>query len=139
MTDTNYGNSGSAGRRLRSVPVTYLRVYPNIQPSTLRLRPFFIKEKPSVSAAEFDHCDNGCRFQVIYAWAKNAPKLVLPPGVAFHVGKTTGLKYLTLQVHYADVTAFQGRSHNVGFNWGGASIQVLNCGSQLKSTLCVVL
>ncbi|XP_037080652.1 peptidylglycine alpha-hydroxylating monooxygenase-like isoform X3 [Pollicipes pollicipes] len=45
--------------------------------------------------------------QVIYAWAKNAPKLILPKGVAFHVGKSTGLKYLTLQVHYADVSPFK--------------------------------
>ena len=45
---------------------------------------------------------------MIYAWAKNAPKLVLPEGVAFHVGKSTKLKYLTLQVHYADVTPFKG-------------------------------
>ena len=47
---------------------------------------------------------------MIYAWAKNAPKLVLPDGVAFHVGKSTNLKYLTLQVHYADVSAFKGGS-----------------------------
>ncbi|KAF0306544.1 Peptidylglycine alpha-hydroxylating monooxygenase [Amphibalanus amphitrite] len=46
--------------------------------------------------------------QIIYAWAKNAPKLVLPDGVAFHVGKSTKLKYLTLQVHYADVSPFKG-------------------------------
>ena len=45
---------------------------------------------------------------MIYAWAKNAPKLVLPDGVAFHVGKSTQLKYLTLQVHYADVSPFKG-------------------------------
>ncbi|XP_037082145.1 peptidylglycine alpha-hydroxylating monooxygenase-like [Pollicipes pollicipes] len=47
------------------------------------------------------------RSQVIYAWAKNAPKLVLPKGVAFHLGKNTDVKYLTLQVHYADVSLFK--------------------------------
>ncbi|XP_043241915.1 peptidylglycine alpha-hydroxylating monooxygenase-like [Amphibalanus amphitrite] len=45
--------------------------------------------------------------KIIYAWAKNAPKLVLPDGVAFKIGGATKVKYLTLQVHYADVSLFQ--------------------------------
>ena len=50
--------------------------------------------------------------QIIYAWAKNAPKLVLPDGVAFKIGGKTKVKYLTLQVHYADVSLFKGKQIN---------------------------
>jgi peptidylglycine monooxygenase len=45
--------------------------------------------------------------QVIYAWARDAPILNLPEGVAFKVGGNTQVQYLVLQVHYADVTSFQ--------------------------------
>ncbi|KFM69395.1 Peptidylglycine alpha-hydroxylating monooxygenase, partial [Stegodyphus mimosarum] len=41
--------------------------------------------------------------QIIYAWAKDAPPLALPEGVGFKVGKNTGINYLVLQVHYANV------------------------------------
>jgi len=42
--------------------------------------------------------------QIIYAWAKNAPKLDLPPDVGFKVGgPDTDIKFLVLQVHYASV------------------------------------
>jgi peptidylglycine monooxygenase len=44
--------------------------------------------------------------QVIYAWARDAPALDLPEGVAFKVGGGTQVQYLVLQVHYADVTSF---------------------------------
>jgi len=44
--------------------------------------------------------------QIIYAWARDAPKLDLPKGVAFKVGGNTGIQYLVLQVHYADVSTF---------------------------------
>ena len=37
----------------------------------------------------------------MYAWAKNAPSLKLPKDVGFHIGGTTGINYLTLQIHYA--------------------------------------
>ena len=46
--------------------------------------------------------------QVIYAWAKNAPKLVLPEEVAFKIGGQTEVQYLVLQVHYASVESFKG-------------------------------
>ncbi|XP_040581267.1 peptidylglycine alpha-hydroxylating monooxygenase [Lepeophtheirus salmonis] len=39
--------------------------------------------------------------QIIYAWAKGAPQLELPPEVGFKVGKGTTIKFLVLQVHYA--------------------------------------
>lgn len=45
--------------------------------------------------------------QVIYAWAMDAPKLELPPDVAFRIGKGTSIKYLVLQVHYASVYKFK--------------------------------
>ncbi len=39
-------------------------------------------------------------FQVVYAWAKNAPELDLPEGVGFHVGgKLSGIDWLVLQVN----------------------------------------
>lgn len=45
---------------------------------------------------------NGFYFgaQIIYAWARDAPKLELPDGVGFKVGKTSPIKYIILQVHY---------------------------------------
>ncbi|RWS15393.1 peptidylglycine alpha-hydroxylating monooxygenase-like protein [Dinothrombium tinctorium] len=33
----------------------------------------------------------------------DAPKLVLPEGVGFKIGKGTGINYLVLQVHYGNV------------------------------------
>lgn len=44
-------------------------------------------------------CSGGS--QIIYAWAKDAPRLDLPEGVGFRVGKDSDIKYLVLQVHYA--------------------------------------
>ncbi|CAD5207167.1 unnamed protein product [Bursaphelenchus okinawaensis] len=37
---------------------------------------------------------------IIYAWAKGAPELKLPEGVAFPIGPETKNQYLVLQVHY---------------------------------------
>ncbi len=48
------------------------------------------------------------RSQVIYAWARDAPALDLPDGVAFEVGGNTAIQYIVLQVHYADVSSFEG-------------------------------
>ena len=36
--------------------------------------------------------------QIVYAWAKDAPDLEMPEGVAFRVGRDTDIKYLVLQV-----------------------------------------
>lgn len=53
--------------------------------------------------------------QIIYAWARDAPPLELPKGVGFKVGKGSGINYLVLQVHYADVTKFiNGGTDNSG-------------------------
>ncbi|XP_045597192.2 peptidyl-glycine alpha-amidating monooxygenase B isoform X2 [Procambarus clarkii] len=38
--------------------------------------------------------------RIMYAWAKNAPATVLPEGVGFRIGGKTGIRYLTLQIHY---------------------------------------
>jgi len=46
--------------------------------------------------------------QVIYAWARDAPKLELPEGVGFRVGGKSPIQYLVLQVHYATIKPFQG-------------------------------
>ena len=52
---------------------------------------------------------------ILYAWAKDAPKLVLPPGVGFKVGGRSGINFLVLQVHYAHVDKFlNGASDNSG-------------------------
>ena len=44
--------------------------------------------------------------QVVYAWARDAPRLDLPDGVGFKVGGLGPIQYLVLQVHYADVSPF---------------------------------
>uniref|UniRef100_A0AC34QX05 Peptidylglycine monooxygenase n=2 Tax=Panagrolaimus sp. JU765 TaxID=591449 RepID=A0AC34QX05_9BILA len=38
--------------------------------------------------------------EILFAWAKNAPKLALPEGVGYKVGGQTKSKNLILQVHY---------------------------------------
>ncbi|KAJ8664331.1 hypothetical protein QAD02_005993 [Eretmocerus hayati] len=55
--------------------------------------------------------------QIIYAWARDAPKLILPDGVGFKVGKDSPLKYLVLQVHYAHIESFMdGSTDDSGIN-----------------------
>ena len=50
----------------------------------------------------------GGKQSIIYAWAMDAPKLVLPENVAFKVGGVTNKNYLVLQVHYANIDYFKG-------------------------------
>ncbi|KAK8781029.1 hypothetical protein V5799_017631 [Amblyomma americanum] len=50
--------------------------------------------------------------QIIYAWARDAPPLTLPRGVGFKIGGNSGIRYLVLQVHYADTTAFLADNKN---------------------------
>ncbi|XP_053978194.1 peptidylglycine alpha-hydroxylating monooxygenase [Hylaeus volcanicus] len=53
--------------------------------------------------------------QVLYAWARDAPKLILPKGVGFKVGGDSSIKYLVLQVHYAHIDMFKdGRTDDSG-------------------------
>lgn len=49
--------------------------------------------------------------QILYSWAMDAPALRLPNGVGFKVGNGTRIKYLVLQVHYANVDRFLGKSN----------------------------
>jgi len=44
--------------------------------------------------------------KIMYVWGRNAPKLKLPPDVAFEVGGDSGVNYLVLQVHYKTVDHF---------------------------------
>lgn len=46
-------------------------------------------------------CGKGSTSQIIYAWARDAPKLTLPEDVGFKVGADSPIKYIVLQVHYA--------------------------------------
>lgn len=58
-------------------------------------------------------CSKGS--QILYAWARDAPKLELPEGVGFKVGGKSPIQYLVLQVHYAHVDAFKdGSTDNSG-------------------------
>lgn len=53
-------------------------------------------------------CGTGSSSQIIYAWARDAPKLELPENVGFKVGKDSPIKYIVLQVHYAHIDKFKG-------------------------------
>ncbi|KAF6215796.1 hypothetical protein GE061_000131 [Apolygus lucorum] len=50
-------------------------------------------------------CSEGS--QIIYAWARDAPQLILPEGVGFKVGGDSPIQYLVLQVHYLHVDKFK--------------------------------
>jgi len=59
-----------------------------------------VRSQPGLKQAS--PCRSGSK--IIYAWAKNAPRLDLPNGVGFKVGGPKAeVKYLVLQVHYASV------------------------------------
>lgn len=45
-------------------------------------------------------CGQGAASQIVYAWARDAPRLELPQDVGFKVGEDSPIKYLVLQVHY---------------------------------------
>ncbi|XP_011502723.1 PREDICTED: peptidylglycine alpha-hydroxylating monooxygenase isoform X2 [Ceratosolen solmsi marchali] len=45
--------------------------------------------------------------EIIYAWARDAPELILPDNVGFKVGKGSLIKYLVLQIHYAHIDKFK--------------------------------
>uniref|UniRef100_A0A1B6C5R3 peptidylglycine monooxygenase n=1 Tax=Clastoptera arizonana TaxID=38151 RepID=A0A1B6C5R3_9HEMI len=58
-------------------------------------------------------CGSGS--QIIYAWARDAPKLELPKDVGFEVGGDSPIQYLVLQVHYGHVEKFKdGSTDNSG-------------------------
>ncbi|KAK0166496.1 hypothetical protein PV328_004911 [Microctonus aethiopoides] len=45
--------------------------------------------------------------EILYAWARDAPDLMLPDNVGFKVGANSPIKYLVLQVHYAHIERFK--------------------------------
>ncbi|XP_046827439.1 peptidylglycine alpha-hydroxylating monooxygenase [Vespa crabro] len=53
-------------------------------------------------------CSEGS--QILYAWARDAPRLNLPEGVGFKVGGDSPIKYIVLQVHYAHIDHFKDGS-----------------------------
>uniref|UniRef100_A0A8C4Q1Z8 peptidylglycine monooxygenase n=1 Tax=Eptatretus burgeri TaxID=7764 RepID=A0A8C4Q1Z8_EPTBU len=44
---------------------------------------------------------------ILYAWARNATATHLPEDVGFQVSGESGINYLVLQVHYANIAAFK--------------------------------
>ena len=63
-------------------------------------------------------CGSGSH--VVYAWALNAPELILPEGVGFRVGgPDSGIDWLVLQVHYASVSRIpeEGMFHHTLFRY----------------------
>ncbi|CAF1189147.1 unnamed protein product [Adineta steineri] len=53
---------------------------------------------------------------IIYAWAMDANKTELPKDVAFKIGASTPIKYLVLQVHFANIDKFKaGETDRSGF------------------------
>lgn len=60
-------------------------------------------------------CGVRAHSQILYAWAREAPKLMLPKDVGFKVGKDSPIKYMVLQVHYASIAKFaDGSSDDSG-------------------------
>lgn len=63
---------------------------------------------PETDQYKYGPVCSGEKQSIIYAWAMDAPKLVLPEDVAFKVGGNTAFKYIVMQVHYANVEKFKG-------------------------------
>lgn len=64
---------------------------------------------------------------IIYAWAMDAPELVLPNDVAFKLGAGTDMRYLVMQVHYANVDKFSdGTTDQSGIELVGQTEPVHN-------------
>lgn len=58
-------------------------------------------------------CGSGSH--VVYAWALNAPELILPEGVGFRVGgPDSDIDWLVLQVHYASIDRIPEEGDNTG-------------------------
>lgn len=53
-------------------------------------------------------CKKGAK--IIYAWAMNARPLKLENDISFEVGGNTDAKYIVLNVHYKDVSQFNGEN-----------------------------
>lgn len=81
------------------------------------------------------------RQNIIFAWALDAPKLVLPKDVAFKLGGDTSNKYLVVQVHYANIDNFKdGSTDNSGIILKGqyeplskqAGVYLMGTGGHIK-------
>lgn len=48
----------------------------------------------------------GSDLTILYAWAKDAPTLMLPDGVGFNIGPGSKIGYIVLQMHYGNVSTF---------------------------------
>ena len=88
----------------------------------------FTDDSPTQSYKSAPTCASGS--SIIYAWALDAEKTELPKGkisniksiilkyiklildVAFKLGGSTPIKYLVLQVHYANLDKFKGNLFN---------------------------
>nr|WLF82755.1 putative peptidyl-glycine alpha-amidating monooxygenase A [Tityus melici] len=60
---------------------------------------------PSYIYPEYWNCMHSTlckKMTIMYAWAKNAPPITLPPDVGFHVGRNSSIHYVILQLHYAN-------------------------------------
>ena len=52
---------------------------------------------------------------MLYAWARNAPQLVLPSDVGFMVGRDSDVQYLVLQVYAMHVYLDIYTAHLAGY------------------------
>ena len=60
-------------------------------------------------------CGSGSH--VVYAWALNAPELILPEGVGFRVGgPDSDIDWLVLQVHYASVSRIPEEGEHICYH-----------------------
>ncbi|ODM93542.1 Peptidylglycine alpha-hydroxylating monooxygenase [Orchesella cincta] len=61
-------------------------------------------------------CSEGQQ-RILYAWAKNAPSLILPEDVGFEIGGKSGIASLVLQLHFGD-------PHDMPMVWNLANGQI---------------
>ena len=70
-------------------------------------------------------CKSGAK--ILYAWAMDAPALKLEEGVAFKVGKNTGINSLVLQIHYKNVESFIGPGEKLLGLCDSSNFDVFTC------------
>jgi len=66
------------------------------------------QEEKSWSCRDMAPVCAGGKQSIMYAWAKDAGELSMPKDVGMHVGGKSGFNYLVLQVHYLNVSSFEG-------------------------------
>jgi hypothetical protein len=55
----------------------------------------------------------GRKQQILYGWAMDAPKLVLPENVAFKIDGKSNDNFLVMQVHYGNIDYFKGNNYTI--------------------------